>query len=632
MFKNCKSKKLIFVWIAVITMLIGSMGAYFIQTNGGKVDVLDLSIETDSGIVSMLMFRPNNYKYETSQKNDDGTVSVQTNYYQLPCVICVHGNLNSREMQDYAYIELARRGCLVIAIDMFGHGHSSPENPGPDIQAAIDYVSNLSYVDPTKIGLTGHSLGAVQIQTVATANPDKISAVLPVGWSLIPNVAAALPDASLGSIVGAYDEFFYYLNMCDSDGNLKIDESGQILYPTVEAYNYANMQEVMNVSGIHENTFEFNTYYQTPNNKLRIVYQENKNHPLLVYCKKSSEYIVEFFENAWNLDFEATTGISNTDIIWGWKAFFNTLGLAGFFAFIIAFALWMLELPFFSKLKIKSEAICEDRIKPSGFKETLIYIIPLAAMVILSGVLYYPLMRCGLFFEFEGTNSYNTTFPYQYANYSMTWAFIMGFISIAVFAIGFIAQRKGQTLQNKGFKNTLKQLGLVISPLNLLRSIILAVAVIFSAYVLVYVFDYFFKTDFRFYTLAVKTFSPTVLVYTFVYFIFYFVYYFANAVTSNANARKGFPEWLNIVIMCAVNVLGLLLVLAAYYIPFFMNGIPAFYESINPVLLYPFIILLCITPIYARKLYKATGNVYIPAILNTLLVTIITLASTRYFI
>lgn len=629
--EHYRVRKVILVWCSIALMLISSIGAWFIQTDAGKVEVMDLSIETDTGIVSMLMYRPDDYKYLTDITDKDGNVSQQTVYRTFPCVICVHGNLNSREMQDYAYTELARRGFVVISLDMFGHGHSSAENPGADIQSVLDYVQTLSYVDQSKIGMTGHSLGAVQIQRIAAANPDVVSALLPVGWSIIPSLVPALPDTSIGSIVGKYDEFFYYISMTDENGTLNTDENGNNLYNSVEEYNQLTLGSVLDASDIENTDIQFGKYYSTNNGKVRIVWQENINHPALVYNTISTRHVIDFFETAWNLDFESSTGISDNNIIWPWKVFFNVLGLIGFFAFILCFASYLLELPLFASLK-KDDTASVTLTSTYDHKKKLIYWCNTILLIVLSGALFFPLMHGAPFFDFEGANSYNKYYPYQYANYSMIWAFFMGLICLGIFIIFTFLQKSKERPDSSALSSTVQQVGLNIGAKNILKSVFLALTTVFVGYVFVFLFDYLFKTDFRIYTLAVKTFSPTMLKYVLPYFIFYFVYYFVNALTINASVRYDFPEWLNVLIICLTNTLGLIFVLAAYYIPFFINGTPVFYESINPILLYPFIPLLCITGFYSRYLYRKTGSIYIPAVINTLLVTIITLSCTRIFI
>ena len=43
---------------------------------------------------------------------------------QRPTIITTHGYLNSAEMQDASAIEMSRRGYVVLALDMYDHGHS----------------------------------------------------------------------------------------------------------------------------------------------------------------------------------------------------------------------------------------------------------------------------------------------------------------------------------------------------------------------------------------------------------------------------------------------------------------------------------------------------------------------------
>lgn len=104
-----------------------------------------------------------------------------------------------------------------------------------------------------------------------------------------------------------------------------------------------------------------------------------------------------------------------------------------------------------------------------------------------------------------------------------------------------------------------------------------------------------------------------------------------TGVINNAMARHGIKEWANLLVMCLCNVIGAVFVLAFYYLSFFANGTPMFNQSIAPVLLLPLIPLLCVTTISGRLLYKKCGNVYLPAILNTIIVTLITLSCTRFF-
>lgn len=91
--------------------------------------------------------------------------------HKVPLVITSHGFLNNKEMQDSTAIELSRRGIAVIAMDFLWHGgSSSPDMPFfPTIMSEnngmiplVEYASSsLDYVDSTKIGISGHSMGGM---------------------------------------------------------------------------------------------------------------------------------------------------------------------------------------------------------------------------------------------------------------------------------------------------------------------------------------------------------------------------------------------------------------------------------------------------------------------------------------
>ena len=93
----------IFVCIAIVLMLISMIGASLIQTSGGRVKVDEVNwVDTDGIRKAALLLVPENATLETP----------------APAIVTSHGFLNNKEMQDLNYVELARRGYVVLAIDM----------------------------------------------------------------------------------------------------------------------------------------------------------------------------------------------------------------------------------------------------------------------------------------------------------------------------------------------------------------------------------------------------------------------------------------------------------------------------------------------------------------------------------
>lgn len=145
----------ILVAISLLVCLLSSVGACLFQTNFGQVEYHDMTFVTESGNeLDALLLVP---KTATAEN-------------KAPAIVVSHGWYNNREMQDLNYVEYARRGYVVLAISMYGHGDSEviesgswwdDENNANGLYDGVKYVADLPFVDSTRIGVTGHSNGAL---------------------------------------------------------------------------------------------------------------------------------------------------------------------------------------------------------------------------------------------------------------------------------------------------------------------------------------------------------------------------------------------------------------------------------------------------------------------------------------
>jgi len=83
-----------------------------------------------------------------------------------PAVIFCHGLTVHKEVYVSHCRELARRGLIVLDIDLRGHGSTGGTSDFGntemrDVWAAADYLACLEGVDGERIGVTGHSLGGI---------------------------------------------------------------------------------------------------------------------------------------------------------------------------------------------------------------------------------------------------------------------------------------------------------------------------------------------------------------------------------------------------------------------------------------------------------------------------------------
>ncbi len=205
------------------------------------------------------------------------------------------------------------------------------------------------------------------------------------------------------------------------------------------------------------------------------------------------------------------------------------------------------------------------------------------------------------------------------------WALISACISLLSLVITHytVNKKDGATIKSYGLKASLKQVGIAF---------VLALAVIVGIYVIVFLVDLIFKTDFRLWVYAVKTFGAHHFVAFLKYTPVFFIYYFINAIVVAVNTKdvKGFKGYLYAM---ALNAGGLILFLIWHYGKLFLTGVGAFPTlALQPILLYGLIPSLALAAVFAKKIYEKTNNVWVAAFLNSMLFTLITVANTTIYL
>lgn len=153
-------KQFIFLIICVLIIALSAFMARMVETAFGKLEVSLVRIPDPSGIdLTAKLYRPK----DASAANP------------MPGVLVLHGFQNDKETLQGDALELARRGFVSLALDQFGHGDtafSSADDPTLGGDAAYDYLKALPYVDADRMGILGHSMGASNTIDTALANPD----------------------------------------------------------------------------------------------------------------------------------------------------------------------------------------------------------------------------------------------------------------------------------------------------------------------------------------------------------------------------------------------------------------------------------------------------------------------------
>ena len=204
--KTKKTAK-IFLCISLVLMLLCGIVVNAVQTNGGKVNMRELMFETDSGYhMSAYLLIPENATPENP----------------APAIVTSHGYLNNKEMADANYVELARRGFVVLSIDQPDHGDSDVTPDffilSPDgVYQGVLALSRMPFVDVSRIGVTGHSMGSWSVNAAVQADnlneTPLIAAALihcndPLYQDDAGNFANPYGSRDVAVISAVYDEFF----------------------------------------------------------------------------------------------------------------------------------------------------------------------------------------------------------------------------------------------------------------------------------------------------------------------------------------------------------------------------------------------------------------------------------------
>jgi hypothetical protein len=349
---------------------------------------------------------------------------------------------------------------------------------------------------------------------------------------------------------------------------------------------------------------------------MRVIYNPAIIHPWSHFSKQSTTDTIEFFDQALG----APNPIPASNQVWQWKEFFNFVGLVGFAMFIVNFAILMASTPFFASIKKKE--VAAPRAFAKGGKLWFWGSISLAA--IFGAVTYLPILNNVGSFSMA-KSPWAQSSPWGIA----CWAAVTG-----VFAI--LSMLLSYHLHLKKNGATTESIGLKIGAKNLGKTVLLALIVVVVSYGCVFFADYFFKTDFRIWVLGVKAFDAKVL-YTavFPYLLLFSIYYIAASVAANSfnnntlGLKDGKREWVNTTVLAVFSAIPPLVLLAIQYITFFSTGFLAWDTgNMQIVWLFPVLVFLPVTTILSRKIFRETGNPYLPGIINGILVTLIACSNT----
>ncbi len=661
-------KPVVLLIISLLLVLIGSIVAAQFNSSNGEVDVSRIYFDTERGELSGLLYKP------------DGADSEAR-----PTLVTTHGYLNSAEMQDAHAIEMSKRGYVVLALDQYDHGHSTGtmEKPIPffsfwpyAIYDAVQYMYEQDYVlkDAEQngvIAVSGHSMGgfssthAVMLDEAdyQESGVRKIHSSLTMGSDYQWVKALGYTDEEInasygprpsGKIAGVYDEFFF---------DAEASAAGQ----SVVKKDYVSTPEGLGFLGGLESA-QAGEFYEVDGAE-RIIYQPNETHPWNHFSEQSTAYAVDFYDAAF-AEYGDVVTVGENGQTWMWKEWFSFIALIGFFLLFIPVINLLTKLPFFNWVYTKSPValaapktpgaklagyilLVVGALYPALFftalhsgdatgmtllRQISMITIGLAALILIFsfvrnaghsakmgsglilvlGIVQYIYLR-------EQERFFATTewFGAATVNPIVFWAINVAIVTLMIL-IGyhFVAKKaEGASFANYGLKANFK---------TIIAALATAITAVAIGYGLLYLVDAFFKVDFRLWTLAVKTFEDQHVFALLRYAPLFFIYYFIVGLSVNVNTTSSaYDGWKGYGISILHFIGGLALYLAYHYGLLFLTGTGGYpAESLSSIIVIGLVPVLLLAAIYNRYFFRKTGNVYVGAFLNTILMTLITLANT----
>jgi pimeloyl-ACP methyl ester carboxylesterase len=432
--------------VGVVLILAGGLLAHFTQTSGG-IRIQDVRFTGAKGnTMSALLYIPPN----------------ATPQIPAPGILAVHGYINSRETQDGFAIEFARRGYVVLALDQTGHGYS--DGPafangfgGPD---GLAYLRSLEFVDKNNIGLEGHSMGGWTVLAAATAAPNDYKSMVLEGSSTGKPFAAEGTTSwprNVALVFAQYEEF------------------STLMWGVDLARDVAQSPKLWGLFGTQGAVEPGKVYGDIAQGTARVLYTPGITHPAEHISHEAIGYSLDWFAKT----LQGGTPRPVDDQIWFRKEIGTLIALLGFVALLIGAFDALLEAPMYSRLRLPeiADGTMPEHTAASGRRWTTAFI--LSAFI--PALTYYPAFALG------GTFVKPSAFlPQGITNQILVWAIINGLITLAL--MRFAPKRASRS-------------GIV------LQSAVIAIASVAIGYAALWLADFAFKIDFRFWIVALKLMS-----------------------------------------------------------------------------------------------------------------------------
>ena len=518
-------------------------------------------------------------------------------------------------------MELARRGMVVIAVDMYGHGDSSEVRDNfADSYNALQMLSKLPYVDAERLGMTGHSMGGKcctsAVKWAGAGGSADIKAMVIAGTDPTyqdddGNWINYYGNRDVCLIAARYDDFEYHGSAIHGPWY----NAPRDYWKTDRAKSFVNFgddpaeaTEEVEVGKIYTREIDGRT-------ARRALYTPTQIHSWFVLSPISTGLTCNFLQES----LDAPNPLSSSNQLGFLKELFTALGLAGMFVFAVALVYVLVDhTRTFACLKASKTV---EPLPAPDKAGKLWFWGAILVCGIVSAVTLFPVAT------WINTGAIDPLLPIVQAKALGIWGVISGVVSLIIMYLSYRFHGK-----KTGFD--LHERGILLPRGTVGKTIGLGVLVALASYAWVFIADYFFTVDFRFWTFAARAFDSGKWKYILAALPYYLMYYIPNSMATNSFRynKLGKHEWVNTAVVAVGNALGTIIILLIQYGVFAATGYSMWHPngSVKSAVgwTYAIVGILIVAPIVARKIYKKTNNPYLAGIINGILVAIISCTST----
>jgi hypothetical protein len=575
-----RTKRLVVISVAL--MLLGSLLARFVHTDGGATTVTQETIWTEDGHrLSAFVYTPD-------------TASPMT---PAPGIAMWHGLNNSKEYMQNTALEMARRGFVVVSADMTGHGSSNGANQeiGCGGPATLAYLQGLPTVDTERIGLIGMSQGGFcAASAAALSQPDGYNSIFYMESEPNPP-GPPIVDPYLG-----FHNVAFNIGEWTELGLMIAVEKGSdaVVSPVVlQMFGTQGPVEVDQVYGSIED------------GTARILYAPFEEHALSTDHAGAIGNAIDWMQRT----LTDGDGLSRSNQVWPFKLIGTAVALFGGFLFLFAMGGLLLRTRKFASLV---KPVPEYR----GLNGVLWWVAAIITTAL--GPLLYIWVWNHMFLAKWVEE--NTLWSQTFTNVYMVWAVIIGVIAWVLIVVNHytVTRREGASLESYGLAEP--DGGIDWSAVG--RSLLFVPAVLGPLYVMLTFLKGAWHVDFRAWVVNLQPMNTARWEAFFGYLIPFAIYFVAQGILF-----AGFLRWKNgkaplrqeMVVNSIVLTLGALVWILILYLPLISGGTQPFgadsavSAGLGGIYYIPLLVLWPLVACLYTYYYRKTGRVFVGSFMVT---------------